>query len=67
VLTRPGAQAVQRDEDQGKADGDHQVAGGGQHALPAVFRRPGFGAVLMLVGGGGFAMFMVLGGRGALS
>ncbi|MNC26973.1 hypothetical protein D3C75_751260 [compost metagenome] len=56
------AQAVQGGEDQGEADRDHQVAAsGGQHPLPAIFRRPGFGAVFM---GGHFAGMLVLGDRG---
>jgi hypothetical protein len=37
---------VQAGEHQGETDSHHQIAAGGrQHALPAVFRLPGFGIV----------------------
>ncbi|MNN39983.1 hypothetical protein D3C81_1540400 [compost metagenome] len=52
------AQGIQRSEDQGKADSDHQVtARGRQYALPAIFRRPGF-AVVVVIGGHTRGVFM---------
>ncbi|MNQ67960.1 hypothetical protein D3C85_825020 [compost metagenome] len=56
------AQGVERGQHQGKTDSDHQVAaGGGQYALPAIFRCPGFGIVGVC--GGACGMFMGFDGR----